>query len=343
VNGRALHADRVIAVVALAGCIILAGPALAQVAGKKYVIGAFAASGKSPGDGATIEPPKWFTEHLAREGFVVGKNLRIETVFGDVDLSKYSEKQADDLLQVPARRLLALNPDILVGAGGHDILARLTATVPIVYSLQAVGTLASLRKQGIPARNVTGVELRYDELAIKRLEAIRELLPKARRVAVIAQYPMFRSEFFPAALDAAADRLGLRLIHADIWAHDNDQKATLAYALRERADAFMPYGEQPGGPLSEFEMAHRIPYIDGGNCTEGSTLCYGEDWTEHRRRYVDIIVRILRGARPEDIPPDVTARFDVTVNLQRASHLGLRIPPSIMLRANRVFGGPQSP
>ena len=117
--------------------------------------------------------------------------------------------------------------------------------------------------------------------------------------------------------------------------------ATLDDMLKSRPDAFMSYADfgvpaASASAFSDMELRHRIPYIAGGGPVRDGVASYGVDWNEHLRRVIEIVVQILGGKKPADIPVDITSRFIVKVDLKRAKKIGLQVPPEFLLRADEV-------
>jgi putative ABC transport system substrate-binding protein len=327
----------------------LAAGAFAQTPGKTYVVaywGAWFAPGKPP-EKTTALP--WLEEALAKHGFVVGQNTRIEYMFTGWDTR--------DLIPLQAKKLVAANPDVIwprfdLGYQKRKALLALTKSIPIVVDYWeeriAAEEVGDLKR---PVGNMTGIATNYVLLSEKRLELVRQLVPKARRVAVIADYPNYPPEFFT-SLVAAGQRLGLEIVRGDVSRHGCNWEATaaggtaaldatLSSVLKARPDALMGYGSIQCAPdrarqLEDFELKHRIPNIHDGGST-GSAVGLGWDYQDHRRRAVDVVAKILKGARPADIPVEITSRLLLTVNLKRAREIGMEIPPSIMVRADRLI------
>ena len=303
-----------------------------------------------PGRPAPVTPKTrrgWFEDGLARQGFVVGKNLRIEYVFTGFDSA------GDIALQ--AKELLAKKPDLIYVVDGvpgrREAIRALSASVPMTFDdapeEMVEQDLGDLRR---PANNMTGVALKYGEWAEKRLEIVRELLPRAGRVLVVTDAELWGP--FLGRLQAAGRRLGLEVAIGDVSRHGRGMRAsvaegnaalaaTLAEALRSPPDAFMAYGSfnatERGRQFTEFERDQRIPYIGDGNPVTRGVVGYGMDYKDHEERLFVIMAKILKGTRPVDIPVESTSKFLLTVDLKRAREIGVAIPPAILVRADTVF------
>jgi len=197
-----------------------------------------------------------------------------------------------------------------------------------------------------PKGNVTGVAIKYEEWSAKRLELVRDLLPKARRVAVVTDAVDWGYGLDP--LKAAGRGLGLEVVVCDVARHGAREGSvevgnralaiTLQEMLRIRPDAFMAFGAFNATNrfkmFVDFERKHRLPYIGDGS--GDGVAGYGMDYADHERRLLEIIVQILRGKKPADIPVDFTSRFLLTVDLKRAKEIGVEIPASILVRADQL-------
>lgn len=341
-----LHLTRLLLVGAL---LTWACDAPGQPQDRTHVVGYWGLWNK-PGRPAPVTPKTrsaWFEDGLARQGFVVGKNLRIEYVFTGFDSAGDVAQQAKDLL--------ARKPDLIYVMDGvpgrREAIRALSPSVPIAFDdapeEMAARDVGDLRR---PANNMTGVALKYGEWAEKRLEIVREMLPRARRVLVVTDAQLW-GPFLP-RLQAAGRRLGLEVAIGDVARHGRGMKAsveegnaalaaTLGEALESPPDAFMAYGSfnatDRGRQFTEFERSNRIPYIGDGNESTRGVVGYGMDYKDHDGRLFAIIAKILNGARPVDIPVESTSRFLLTVDLTRAKEVGVAIPPAILVRADRVF------
>ena len=334
----------------LAAASPLATGALAQPEGRMHVVGYWGnwtAPGRPPPPdqpGAPQPRIPWFEEGLARRGFVAGKNLRVAYAFTGPDYAHEMSQQA--------RELLAQRPEVIYfvaqGVVGKARSIRLLdKEVPLIFAnvweeqaQLAVG--GNLRR---PAGNMTGVAVK-NEFPNKRLEIVRYLLPNARRVAVVLDAR--RSGPYEGVV-AAGKRLGLEVVICDVAARDKADApveeriatfaATLDDMLKSRPDAFMSYadfGVHAASAFSDMELRHRIPYIAGGGPVRDGVASYGVDWNDHLRRLIEIVVQILGGKKPADIPVDITSRFIVKVDLKRAKKIGLQVPPEFLLRADEV-------
>jgi len=277
-----------------------------------------------------------FVDRLASHGFVEGKNLEIR--YGPPTPTFSDSEQF-------VTAILALEPDAIFTCytSATRGAQSATRTVPIVFSWVADPIVAKLvQSYAHPGGNITGVSTRWGELLVKRLELAHELLPNARRVAITwasgAQY-----ERLAPPLRSTAKRLGIELIELGAPSGWED---SVARAANQGAEAVVPpvwFGipglREEGELMVRSALKHRMPVIFGGAemVEAGGLVSYGTDVIVSLRRGADLLARVLRGERPADLPVDQTARFELVLNLRTAKAIGLKIPPSILLRADRVI------
>jgi putative tryptophan/tyrosine transport system substrate-binding protein len=311
----------------LLGLSLLSGPAAApaQQAGTVYRVGRL---------GGGLEAPSLeaFRQGLRDLGWAVDQNLLVE--------SRSAEGQSDRLPALAAE-LVRLRVDVIVAAGDASIEAarRATSTIPIVMavSTDAVerGFVSSLAR---PGGNITGVTAFMPELAGKRIELLRDIVPRARRIGVVSGATAFhRSEL--GRIQSAARALGLEV--RPIEAKDG---ATFVGAIGALAGAGVDaLYVQPSAltdpsrsQMAEAAFKARLPAMGAiANYVEsGFLLSYGASsvgWSHRSAYFVD---RILRGARPSDLPVEQPSKLELAINLRTAKALGLTISPSLLLRAD---------
>ena len=316
----------------IAAGALLAAPRIgrAQQPGRTYRVGALFA-----GDSETRQLLRSaLTERLSTHGFVEGGNLRIEYRFGFVGTTTN---------QNAVTALLAVKPDALftVWTLPTQAAQRLTSTVPIVFTL-VVDPIGSglVQSYARPGGNVTGVTTRFAELFVKRLEFARELLPGVKRVAVTGAWgeryrllvPPFRS---------AAKQLGVDLIEVDYRSAED----SVEFAARGGAEVIIPFDafahglRASGEQMVRAALERRMPVIFAGAemVEAGGLMSYGTNTVDDVHRGAALLARVLKGEKPADIPVDQAARFELAVNLKTAKAIGVTIPHSIMLRADRVI------
>jgi putative ABC transport system substrate-binding protein len=287
------------------------------------------------------EPPtrerQAFLDGLRELGYAPGKN--IEIVYR-------SAENAEDFLDDICQDLLAQKPDLIVVNGALAALAakRATTTVPIV--IQAVGDpvgIGAVRSLSRPEGNVTGVSFLSSELAGKRMQLIKDLLPGAKRVAVLwnSGNPNARAE--SVATLEAAKFLG---ISPEPYAVGSDAQLTRAL---ERIGASRPdalYVVFEGGlvagnrsHIAEFGLRSRVPLISGWSVlTEAGGLgSYAPDIAAMFRRSASYVHRILKGAKPSELPIEQAATVELVLNLKTAKALGVTVPLPVRVRADRII------
>jgi putative ABC transport system substrate-binding protein len=324
-------AMRAIAVGALA---ILVAPLASepQQAGRMYRIG-YLFDARPPDQ--TSSPLRALEENLRELGYVEGKNLVVERRFAAF---KY------DRLPDLAAELVQLKPDVIVTSGNPAIgaLKQATTSVPIVmaWAVDPVGAglVTSLAR---PGGNITGSTLTTGPGFIaKQLEILNEIVPKLSRVAILRQPG--RSGAETAALESAARKLGLTILFADVRT-PNDIEGAFATMIRSRAGAFLVLG---GGTtwvsrqqIADLAVQNRLPgvHLLREYAEAGLLVTYGPDMEALFRRATTYIDKILKGARPADLPVEQPTKFELVVNARTAKVLGLKIPPSMLARADYVI------
>jgi putative ABC transport system substrate-binding protein len=300
----------------------------AQPAQKSAHIG-FIVTGK-------LWPRRHFDEAMQRLGWAEGRNLAVDRRVTGED----SERR-----KTAAAELIATNPDVIVAAGTLDaqtVLA-LTRTIPIVVirgqDLVEMGLVNSLAR---PGGNVTGIVVRGEELDGKRLELLRELMPAVARISVLGYTRGPRSAPRAAAIEALARPLGMR-VTARIVSEAGEIDGAFAASAADHDQAVLVQGSsltfenQPR--LVALAARYHLPaiyqlreFVDSGGL-----LSYGEVTRENFERAASLVDKILKGAKPADLPVEQPTRFELVVNLNTAKALGLTIPPSILARADEVI------
>jgi putative ABC transport system substrate-binding protein len=269
---------------------------------------------------------------LAAAGLVEGRNLTLETRFGDDDLSRVPALM-EELVRLPVQVLL-------VQGAAVPVVVRARPPVPVVFVLSgdpvAAGIAQSLAR---PPVGFTGLTLLSAELNAKRLELLHDLRPGLRRVAIIAN-PDHPGEMLERAqtLDMAA-RLGITisLYHTRSRAELDAAFAAIdAEALCVFADGFVL---QNRDAISRFAIAQRMPLISGWRAfaESGALITYGPRLAESYRRFAYFVDRILRGTPPEELPIERPSVFELLINQRTAAAIGVEIPLSLLARADLVI------
>jgi putative tryptophan/tyrosine transport system substrate-binding protein len=279
-----------------------------------------------------------FRQGLRELGYVEGKNIVIEW-------RSYEGKM--DRLPVLAAELVRLKVDVIVTGGSSDIRAAKEATslIPIVMlagagDAVASGFVASLAR---PSGNITGLSTLRPELSGKRLEILKETIPKLSRVAFIASSGNddFSQEL--KEIEMAAGAFGLTLQHLDIKSATDIEIAFQA-ANKGRAGAVLfrvagPYAAARRPQITEFAVKNRLPVIhESAEYVEsGGLMSYGVSTTDVARRAAVYVAKILKGTKPADLPVEQPTKFEFIINLKTAKQIGLTIPPNVLARADKVI------
>jgi putative tryptophan/tyrosine transport system substrate-binding protein len=276
-----------------------------------------------------------FRQGLQELGYVEGQSIQLE--------SRWAEGRPDRLSALAAQ-LVALNVDVIVTGGEQAIRAarQATRTIPIVMGASndpvGAGLVASL---GRPGGNITGMTILSGELSRKRLELLKDMLPRVSRIAV-----MYNPAFPGTALDLgqtrdAAQALGLTL--EDVEVHRAADLETAVTIVRQRVEAVVPLADPfftaHRARILDLTARHRLPgmYYWREFAEAGGLMAYGPNLLDLYRRAAMHVDRILKGARPADIPVEQPTKFELVINLKTAKALGLRIPPSLLARADQVI------
>jgi putative ABC transport system substrate-binding protein len=307
--------------------------ARAQQAGKKYTIGLFNA-GIRPAQNAPLSVA--FLSAMRELGWIEGKNVVFEGRYADNRLER---------LPALAEELVRLNVDVIVGIGTLAPLAakRATSTIPIVMGAAGdpvgSGLVASLAQ---PGGNVTGMSLMAPDLGGKRLELLKELLPRLARVAVLwnAANP-YSANVFKETL-AAGRVLGVQLQSLGVR-NPEDLDGAFEAARQQHPDALVsvedPFTSSYRKRITDFAIAARLPSLYGlrEDVDAGGLLSYGANLAELYRRAAGYVDKILKGAKPADLPVQQPTTFELVINLKTARLLGLEIPPTLLALADEVI------
>jgi putative tryptophan/tyrosine transport system substrate-binding protein len=275
---------------------------------------------------------------LRELGYIEGQNIAIEY--------RYAEGEQDRNRQLAAE-LVRLKVDlILVSAGDPSIRAakNATKTIPIVMMGASIDPIEAgyVRSLASPGGNVTGLSLFTTELGGKRLELLKEAVPKLSRVAVLYEAGNRNSILQLNEVQTAARALGLTVRTWEVRDTDGFEKV-FATQNKERLDGLYVFG----GPLMYanrkrivgFALKSRIPsvYNDRIAVDAGGLMYYGEDLMDIYRRAAYYVDRILKGAKPADLPVEQPTKFELVINLKTAKQIGVTIPQSLLYRADKVI------
>lgn len=314
---------------ALAAAFLGGPPAVAQPSPLRVVW----VSPTTPGDGGP------FFEELRRglreAGHAEGRTLVLESAWGDGSPQRAAKLMAE---------VVAGNPAVIVAQGSMGPLAsKATATIPVVFGYSGdpieAGMVESLPR---PGRNMTGLSYMTLELVGKRMEILKELLPRTRRVAVIASpsHPGDSSE--RRASQAAATRLGMTIDYFEVTGNTPFAEI-LAAAEKSRPDAAMFFPTQTiianRSRIAEWSLRAKVPTISGWAqfADGGNLISYGPNLADASRRLAFYVDRILKGAKPGDLPVELPNRVEMVINQKTARAIGVTVPSSVLLRADRVI------
>jgi len=321
-----------VVIVGLALALLLPVAAHAQPASKVARIGVLCATRC---EGAAYDALRAGLRDL---GWVEGSNLVIET--------RAAGGQLDRLPEL-ARELVALNPALIVASAPQPSRAAkdVTSVLPVVFMGVAdpvrVGLVQSLAR---PGGNVTGVTtLVPGGFMAKQLEILKEAVPRASRVATLGnpKNDVYRVTF-PVEIPPTARALGLQIQVLEV-SEPGQLEGAIEAAVRERADALHVLGDpifhSPPHRLPELAARARLPaiYFVAELVRAGGLMSYGPNFIELSRRAASYVDKILKGAKPADLPVEQPTKFELVINLKTARALGLTIPQAVLIRADEVI------
>jgi len=314
-------------------CALLASPLAvkAQQAGKAYRIG-FLGNSTAALEANLVGP---FREGLRELGYVEGRNVQIEYRWAEGKYERFPELVAE---------LVALKVDVLVTAGTPAALAvkRATTTIPLVMVAvgDPVGTglVASLAR---PGGSMTGLTSIAPDLEGKRLELLREAVPKLSRVSVIWNPANPFHVTAEKEARSAAQVLQMKVHSVGVRTAQELDPAFVAI-VKERPGAFIVLADRiflhNRGRIVDFAARHRLPavYAYRELVEAGGLMSFGPNYADMHRRAATFVDKILKGAKPADLPVEQPTKFELLINLKTAKALGLTIPPSLLARADEV-------
>jgi putative tryptophan/tyrosine transport system substrate-binding protein len=299
----------------------------AQQQGRLPTIGFLGASaaGFSPWTAA-------FEAHLRELGWIDGRSIAIEYRWSEGSAERYAEIAAE---------FVRLKVDVIVTVGSAvPTVRRATSTIPIVFAVAidpvGSGLVASLAK---PGGNITGLSLQATNLAGKRLELLRELIPELRRLAIIFNGGNDQTVLEMSETQTAAHTLSLDVAPLEIRRMQDIApafEALKAQALYVVVDQLVVANHMR---ILTFALSTRLPMIFSTRdfVRSGGLMSYGPNYADLFRRAADYVNRILQGARPADMPVEQPTRFELVLNLTTAKALGLAIPESFLIRADELI------
>ena len=272
---------------------------------------------------------------LRELNYVEGKNLILEPYWGDNTPARLEKIMAE---------AVASAPRIIVAQGGASLVAKkATTSIPIVFGYSGDPVEAGLVESfARPQGNMTGISYLALELVGKRIELLKETIPSAKRIAVVANPSHAGDSAERKASQAAASKLGLALEYYEV---SNAAQLTDAMAAieKKRVDAVMMFPVQNiinnRERIAAWSLKNRIPAISGWAqfADGGNLMSYGPNLREASRRLAYYVDRILKGSKPADLPVELPNQVEFVVNAKTAKALGVNIPPAIRVRADRVI------
>jgi putative tryptophan/tyrosine transport system substrate-binding protein len=318
-------------IILLGGATACPLAARAQQSAKLPTIGFFGANTLS----ATNQWTAAFVQRLHELGWIEGRTVAIEYRWAEGRNERYAGIAAE---------FVRLKVDVILTYGTAPVIAamRATAVVPIVFATAGdpvgTGLVATLAR---PGGNVTGLSNQQADLAGKRLELLREIVPGLHRLAIMANVGSPNTVVDMREVEAAARTLNFEVVTSEI--RQGEDIAPAFEALKGRTDALYvcidPLVYAHLTRINTLALAARLPtlhaireYVDAGGL-----MSYGPNFPDLFRRAADYVDKILRGAKPADIPVEQPTKFDLIINLTTAKALGLTIPEAFLLRADEVI------
>jgi putative ABC transport system substrate-binding protein len=305
--------------------------ARAQAPAKLPVIGFLGANTPAAQRASTAA----LVQRLGELGWVEGRNVSIEYRWAEGRFDRSPELIAE---------LVQLKADVIVTHAPLNVIAakRVTSVIPIVFAAVGdpvgIGVVASLAR---PGGNVTGLSLQSADLAGKRLELLREVVPGLRRLAILINAASPNAVLEISEVKAAMATLNLELKILEI--RKVEDIAPAIEGLKGNAEALYvqtdPLFNTNRAAINALALGARLPTISGTReyVEAGSLMSYGANFTDLFRRAGDFVDKILRGASAGDLPVQQPTKFDLIVNLKTAKALGIEIPPTLLARADEVI------
>ncbi len=272
---------------------------------------------------------------LREVGQVEGRSLQLDAVWGDGTPQRAAKLMAE---------VVALAPAVIVTQGSMGpVASKATASIPVVFGYSGdpveAGMVDNLPR---PGRNMTGMSYMTLDLVGKRMEMLKEILPGARRIAVVAtpDHPGDSAE--RRVSQAAAGRLGIEIQYFELG-RGRTVPDVLATIESARSDAVMFFPTQTvignRGAIAEWSLKRKVPTISGWSqfAESGNLLSYGPNLADAWRRLASYVDRILKGAKPGDLPVELPTRVELVINQKTARALGVSVPPAVLVRADRLI------
>jgi putative ABC transport system substrate-binding protein len=292
------------------------------------------------GSGDASNPPdseKVFRQALRDLGYIEGKNLVLETRYAEGDRNRIPSLVAE-LVQLKVDAIVSANLTAIRAAGQS------TNTIPIVMVTNADPVATKLIDSlARPGRNITGLTNLSRDLSAKRLELLKDIIPSLSRIAVLWDDTNEGSVIGFREYEAAARPLKLQLHSLPVRGPEPDLELTFKAATKARANAVIPIRSavilRYPARIAELAISNRLPSIyDGSNYVEnGGLVSYSSNDADLFRRSAVYVDKILKGAKPADLPVEQPTKFELVINLKTAKQIRLTIPPNVLARADRVI------
>src|SRR5262245_35877552 len=311
----------------------LCASAEAQQTSKIFKIG-YLDNSTASGSAVSVEA---FRQEMSRLGWIEGKNITIEYRFAEQKLERLPELAAD---------LVRLKVDLIVVTGAPPALAakKATTTIPIVTVTAGdpvgAGLVASLAR---PGGNVTGLSSLGPELNTKRLEVLKDAVPNLARVGLLLEAASLTRDLQLKEIRPAAQALKLKLEEIDTQLDPKGLESAFQTAKQKQVNAIMTqvarsfFAERQR--IVELAVKYRLPaiYFSKEFVDEGGLMSYGVDYVDLFRRAAVYVDKILKGAKPADLPVQQATKFEFIINLKAANQIGLTLSPEFLSRANQVI------
>ena len=279
-----------------------------------------------------------FREEIQKLGWTEGRNIRM-----DIRWASPGDEEAMPRL---AKELVSQQPDLILSQGTPSTVALLkeTRTIPIIFAISAdpigSGFVASFQQ---PGGNATGYIVTEPTISGKWVELLKEIAPRVARVAILfnpttATY----SEYWLKSFKAAAESFALEPIEAPVRNRDDLDSAVAAQAIEPNSGMVVmpdPFTQVYRAEITSLAVRYRIPAIASNHsfAEVGGLLTYGADLADNFRRAAIYADRILKGAKPSELPVQAPVKFELVINTKTAKALGIELPPSLLARADEVI------
>jgi putative ABC transport system substrate-binding protein len=321
--------------IAAAGLLALSIGEIAHAAERVYRIGFLGARSRSTPAKPDIYYDAWLNG-MRELGYVEGKNLNIEWRFAE----GYSER-----LPGLATELAAMKLDAIVSNGAAPTIAlhKATSITPIVFIavVDPVG-IRVVQSLGRPGGNITGLSLMAEDLNVKRVELLKQLVPSLSGLAVLVNPENPNHSRMIKIIENAATAMGVKVLSIEASRPDQYERAICGESLRGFGGLLVledPFLTPYWGVVARAALRCRLPSISYARelVEAGGLVCYGTNLLETYRRTASLVDKVLKGAKPADIPIEQPTKIELLINNKTATALGLTIPPELLVQADKVI------